>query len=97
MGAVLARIAGLQASLAEAHRELAEVLQNELAVPAERALMSEVKPERLLTVRDVAERLSLSEKTVRRLRRRGEIPRGIEVGGVIRWRAEEIDAWVVSR
>jgi len=93
----VARIADLHERLAEAHRELAEVLQNDLAVPPERALMSDVKPERLLTVRDVAERLNLSDKTVRRLRRRGELPPGIEVAGVIRWRPEEIEQWLGER
>jgi len=59
--------------------------------------MSDVMPERLLTVRDVAERLSLSDKTVRRLRRRGELPPGIEVAGTIRWRPEEIEKWLGKR
>jgi len=51
-------------------------------------------PARLMSVRDVALRLSLSERTVRRLRRRGELPAGIEIAGTVRWRPEEIDAWI---
>jgi len=95
VNAALARIADLHDQLGRAHRELSVILQNELAVPRERALMSGVqKP--LLTVPDVAHILVLSDKTVRRLRQRGELPRGIEIAGEIRWRAEEIEQLLAS-
>ena len=91
----LARLADL---LGEASGILQELAQVPLAVHAERALMCDVEkpvtPARLLSVRDVAERLNLSEKTVRRLRRRGVLPAGIEIAGVLRWRPDEIDAWI---
>ena len=91
----LARLATLLGEAAGILHELSEV---QLAVHAERALMCDVEkpvtPARLLSVRDVAERLNLSEKTVRRLRRRGVLPAGIEIAGVLRWRPDEIDAWI---
>jgi excisionase family DNA binding protein len=78
-------------------RELAEL---PLAAGVKRALMCDVQkpttPARLLTVRDLAERLAVSDATVRRLRRRGVLPQGIELGGVLRWRPEEIDAWLAA-
>ncbi len=90
----LARIADLVSEAAQIIRELSEV---PLAVPRERALMCDVsEPKKLLSVRDLAQRLGLSERTVRRLRQRGELPRGIEIASVIRWRPEEIDAWLAA-
>ena len=90
------RIAALHAELAEAYRGLARDSQDQLAVPQERALMSSVKPARLLSVRDVAGRLGLSERTVRRQRRSGRLPTGIEIAGVIRWTPESIEAWIAA-
>jgi excisionase family DNA binding protein len=89
------RLADHLQSAAGILRDLAEL---PLAVGVERALMCDVqkptKPTRLLTVRDIAERLAVSDATVRRLRRRGVLPQGIELGGVLRWPPEEIDAWI---
>src|SRR5262249_53002915 len=66
--ATLARLATLLTEAAGIIHELAQV---QLAVRAQEALMCSVKepaaPARLLSVRDVAQRLSLSERTVRRL------------------------------
>lgn len=88
----LARVADLHAQLAETYRRLSEI---PLPLGHERALMCDVeKPDTLLTVSDVALRLSLSERTVRRLRRKGDLPTGIEVAGTIRWRPEEIERWL---
>ncbi len=90
----LARIADLVSEAAQIIRELSEA---PLAVARERALMCDVsEPKKLLSVRDLAQRLGLSERTVRRLRQRGELPRGIEIASVIRWRPEEIDAWLAA-
>jgi excisionase family DNA binding protein len=89
----LARLADHLQSAAGILRELSEL---SLAVPTERALMCPVETKPLLTVRDVAQRLALAERTVRRLRSRGEIPQGLELGGVIRWRSEEIETWLAS-
>jgi excisionase family DNA binding protein len=47
----------------------------------------------LLTVREVADRLRLSEKTVRRLIGRAEIP-ALRVGGQLRVDESELEAWL---
>ncbi len=56
-----------------------------------------VPASRLLTARDVAQRLACDERTVRRLSREGKLPRPIKVGRRLRWRAAEIDEWLERR
>lgn len=51
----------------------------------------------VLTVADVARRLQVAQRTVRRWRQSGELPAAIEVSGIIRWRAEVIEDWVLAR
>jgi excisionase family DNA binding protein len=46
-------------------------------------------PNNLLTTKQVAERLALSEPTVRRLARRGFLPR-VRIGGSVRFRESDI-------
>ncbi|HKX46268.1 MAG TPA: helix-turn-helix domain-containing protein [Planctomycetota bacterium] len=53
--------------------------------------------ERLLSVRDLAQRLGVDPKTVRRWRRYRVLPEALVVGGVVRWRPAVIDAWLASR
>ena len=89
--ALFARLAEVHAEAAQIYRELAEI---QLAAPPERALMDPVEPVRLLTARDVAERLRVDAKTVRRWRESGRLPPAIEIGGVVRWRTQDIDAWI---
>jgi excisionase family DNA binding protein len=97
-GAVLGRIAELHEQLAQAHRDLAGILQQQLAGAPDPRLMSHVPadptPNRLLGTLEVADVLGLSQRSVRRLRRQGKLPPGIEVGGTIRWRSEEIEEWL---
>ena len=50
-------------------------------------------PEPFLTTRDVADLLKVSEKTVRRLQRRGDLP-SFRVGSQVRFRRSDIEAWV---
>jgi predicted DNA-binding transcriptional regulator AlpA len=96
VGAVLERIAVLEEQLAQAHRELSGILQNRLAVVGERALMCPV-PSTLLTVEDLAQRLGVTARTIRRWRLAGKIPRGIELGdSVIRWPADVIDRFLAE-
>jgi predicted DNA-binding transcriptional regulator AlpA len=94
----LARLADLFAEASGIVRELSAMVgEIRLASHTERALMCDVQPTKsLLSVHDVAERLALSERTVRRLRRQGVLPKGIEIGGVIRWRPESIDSWIAE-
>ena len=53
-------------------------------------------PENYLTLKDVAELLKLSEKTIYRLAQQGEIP-AFKVGGSWRFRASDIQQWVAQQ
>lgn len=69
---------------------------------AEASRATPAKPEapalpRLLTVSDLARLLRLDERTVRRRRREGSIPPAIDIGGSLRWRPSEIEAWLDER
>lgn len=48
----------------------------------------------LLPVGEVAAMLSLSERTIWRMRTDGEMPAPITVGKSIRWRKSDIDRWL---
>ncbi len=48
----------------------------------------------MLTVEDVAKLLRISKRTVWRMRSANRIPSPIKIGGVIRWRAKEIELWI---
>lgn len=50
----------------------------------------------ILTIREVALYLKITEKTTYRLTADGEIP-GFKVGGAWRFRRQEIDAWIDQR
>lgn len=47
----------------------------------------------ILTVREVAAYLKITEKTAYRLAAEGKIP-GFKVGGAWRFKAQEIEAWI---
>jgi excisionase family DNA binding protein len=51
----------------------------------------------LLTARAVAELLDVSAETVLRWTRRGELPAIRLPGGAIRYRGDELDAWLSLR
>ncbi len=51
-------------------------------------------PRRLLTARDVAALLQVDAKTVRRWREEGKLPPAVELGGVVRWLAEDLAVWL---
>jgi excisionase family DNA binding protein len=53
--------------------------------------------ERLLTAREVAELLAVSVETVLRYARRGELPAIQLPGGQLRFREDDLDAWVAAR
>jgi len=44
----------------------------------------------------LAEMLGLSVRTVRRLDCSGKLPRPVRIGGAVRWRRDEIDAWLAA-
>ncbi|MCB9946159.1 MAG: helix-turn-helix domain-containing protein [Geminicoccaceae bacterium] len=50
----------------------------------------------VMTIREVAEYLKLTEKTAYRLAAEGEIP-GFKIGGSWRFRKGDIDAWIEAR
>jgi excisionase family DNA binding protein len=50
---------------------------------------------KLLTAREIAERFGVSVETVLRWHRSGRLPGGYRLAsGVLRWNAEELDAWL---
>jgi excisionase family DNA binding protein len=51
----------------------------------------------LLTQREAAEELRLSERTLERLRLTGEGPKFIRMGRSIRYRFADIETWIVSQ
>ena len=51
----------------------------------------------LLTIQQVAERLTVSVGCIRAWRIRGEGPPAIRVGTALRWDAAEVDAWIDAR
>ena len=85
------KLAALHEEIARIYRELGEV---QLAAPRGQALMDGMVPGRLLSVGDLAELLQIDPKTVRRWREAGKLPPGIEIGGIVRWRSENVDAWL---
>jgi predicted DNA-binding transcriptional regulator AlpA len=51
----------------------------------------------LLTQRDVAARLGLSERTIERLRLSGDGPRFVKATRSVRYRECDLEAWIASR
>ena len=52
---------------------------------------------RVLTTHHAAEYLGVSRRTVEDWRRRGVGPRYAKVGRAVRYRVEDLDAWLASR
>lgn len=50
--------------------------------------------EKLIDVTKVAKMTATSPRTVHRLNSSGRIPRSLKIGGCLRWRASDIDAWI---
>jgi len=51
---------------------------------------------RLVSAAELARMLSTSVRTIRRLDSAGKLPRGIRLGGLKRWRQDEIEAWIAA-
>jgi excisionase family DNA binding protein len=64
-----------------------------LPLDDERVPIMSDTPSPAWTVRQVAEYLSVNERTVYRMAERGELP-GFKVGDTWRFRREDIDAWI---
>lgn len=58
--------------------------------------MHNTKDDTLLTARAVAERLNTTEANVRMMRRRGQLPPAVKIGRRVRWRANDVDAWLAN-
>lgn len=52
--------------------------------------------ERLLNVDEVADRLSVSVRTVYNFRDSGFMPPSIKLGGAVRWRERDIQEWIAD-
>lgn len=50
----------------------------------------------IMTIREIAEYLKLTEKTAYRLTAEGKIP-GFKVGGAWRFKRSDIDAWIETK
>jgi len=50
----------------------------------------------LLSASTLAKRLDISVRTLWRLRSSGKLPPPVHLGGSLRWRAREIDAWIAA-
>lgn len=48
----------------------------------------------LLSAEQLAQLLAVSSRTIRRLDSAGKLPRGLRVGGLKRWRRDEITHWI---
>jgi predicted DNA-binding transcriptional regulator AlpA len=54
-------------------------------------------PERLLSAHDVARRLQVSISTFWRLRAADQAPPAVKIGGVLRWRPDDVEAWIADQ
>ena len=98
VGAVLGRMGELHEELAWACRELASNLRNCLPqVPETRQVCDTVNRDRFLTVDDVAKLVRTGTRTIRRWRREGKLPPALHFGGLVRWRAEDVERWIEER
>lgn len=50
----------------------------------------------LLDIHSVAQLLSLSSRTVRRLERRGQFPEPMRIGRSVRWRSQDVLTWLAE-
>ena len=104
-GRPLRRLSELLAEAAQILADLAETDEIQLAAGGDQSVMDDVTTATnepppgtaLVTIPDLAERLQVAERTVRRWRADGELPPAIEFGGLLRWRPEVIDAWIAER
>jgi prophage regulatory protein len=51
----------------------------------------------LITAKELAALLQVSTRTVWRLRKAGEIPEPLRIGGMVRWRLDAVHAWLSEK
>ena len=59
-----------------------------------RSITTNGMSDRLLTVQEVANRLSVSVRTVWSLRSSAQIPDAVKIGNATRWRRSEIESYI---
>ena len=98
----LARLSALHAEMAQVCAELGEIQLDEstqsslMDCPDELDVSGHVRTD-LMNVRDVAKRMGVSPRTIRRWRGAGALPPCVHLGSVVRWRPADIEAWLVER
>lgn len=50
----------------------------------------------LITAEQLAGTLQVSKRTLWRMRSAGQLPRPLRIGGVVRWRREEVAGWIAE-
>ena len=53
-------------------------------------------PCELITAVQLADLLSISERTLYRLKSTGQLPKPISLGGSVRWRLAEVRSWIAQ-
>ena len=91
-----ARLAALHRQLADCYDDLAADPENVVAEPSPQSVHASVPPPtdrgpEFLTPTEVAERLQVHPRTLRRMELAGEIPAAIGSGRRKRWRARDIE------
>jgi predicted DNA-binding transcriptional regulator AlpA len=56
--------------------------------------MNQSTPQRLLNEHQVADSCSISVLTLRKWRSEGRGPRYVKIGALVRYRPEDVDAWI---
>ncbi len=96
--AALARLGNLLSEAAGILHELSQVPLDDARDSRDITCVEATsKPARLLTAEDLAARLQVEVRTIRRWRKAGKIPAGIELGdSVLRWPADQIERWLAG-
>ncbi|MFP4154560.1 MAG: helix-turn-helix transcriptional regulator [Halothiobacillaceae bacterium] len=55
------------------------------------------RPERLISLRDVSERVSLKRTAIYARINEGTFPKPVKLGRISRWPESQIDAWIAER
>lgn len=65
--------------------------------PQPRTMDFPITGEYLLSIKGVAAKLQMSERTVRELVRLGTLPQPLpSIGALVRWRGRDIDQWILE-
>lgn len=59
-------------------------------------MTTEAAGELLMSAEDVCEALNIGRSTLYRLKSTGRVPRPVKLGGSVRWRRKELEAWIAA-